>query len=168
MALLSSLPRHRRYHIFFSYEYFHELSEDILCLRITASKSDPCEICINWNVIIIVLFFFLSLSCVWLCNPMNCSPPGSSVHGISQAGTLEWVAISFSRGSSPPRDQPTSPALAGWLLTPEPPGKPQLKTGFILFSCFHKDSEISYRLGLCPKHRKGGLWERTAVVTLRY
>ena len=39
-----------------------------------------------------------SLSCVWLCDPMDCSPSGSSVHGISQARTLKWVAISFSRG----------------------------------------------------------------------
>ena len=38
------------------------------------------------------------------CNPMDCSLPGSSVHGISQARILEWVAISFSRGSSWPRD----------------------------------------------------------------
>ena len=36
--------------------------------------------------------------------PMDCSPPGSSVHGILQARILEWVAISFSRGSSQPRD----------------------------------------------------------------
>ena len=43
-------------------------------------------------------------SCPTLCDPMNCSPPGSSVQGILQAGTLEWVAISFSRGSSQPRD----------------------------------------------------------------
>ena len=35
-----------------------------------------------------------------LCDPMDCSPPGSSVHGIFQARILEWVAISFSRGSS--------------------------------------------------------------------
>ena len=41
---------------------------------------------------------------VWLCNPLDCSPPDSSVHGISQARILEWVAISFSRGSSWPRD----------------------------------------------------------------
>ena len=47
-----------------------------------------------------------SLSCVWLfVTPMDCSPPGSSVHGIFQARVLEWVAISFSRGSSQPRDQ---------------------------------------------------------------
>ena len=43
-------------------------------------------------------------SCLTLCNPMDCSPPGSSVHGIFQARTLEWVAISFSRRSSRPRD----------------------------------------------------------------
>ena len=36
------------------------------------------------------------LSCVWLCDPMDCGPPGSSVHGISQARILEWVAISYS------------------------------------------------------------------------
>ena len=39
------------------------------------------------------------------CDPMDCSPPGSSVHGIYQAGILEWVIISFSRGSSWPRDR---------------------------------------------------------------
>ena len=39
------------------------------------------------------------------CNPMDCSPPGSSVHEILQARILEWVAVSFSRGSSRPRDQ---------------------------------------------------------------
>ena len=43
-------------------------------------------------------------SCPTLCNFMDCSLPGSSVHGISQAGILKWVAISFSRGSSRPRD----------------------------------------------------------------
>ena len=43
-------------------------------------------------------------SCLTLCDPLGCSPPGSSVHGIFQARTLEWVAISFSRGSSWPRN----------------------------------------------------------------
>ena len=43
--------------------------------------------------------------CPTLCNPMNCGPQGSSVHGIFQARILEWVVISYSRGSSPPRDQ---------------------------------------------------------------
>ena len=46
-----------------------------------------------------------SLSRVWLCDPMSCSLPGSSLHRILQARVLEWVAISFSRGSSRRRDQ---------------------------------------------------------------
>ena len=44
-------------------------------------------------------------SCLILCDPVDCSPPGSSVHGIFQARTLEWVAISSSRGSSQPKDE---------------------------------------------------------------
>ena len=44
-------------------------------------------------------------SCPTLCDPMDCSPPGSSVHGIFQARILEWIAIPFSRGSSWPRNQ---------------------------------------------------------------
>ena len=46
-----------------------------------------------------------ALSCLTLCDPMDYSPPGSSVHGILRARILEWVAISFSRGSSRHRDQ---------------------------------------------------------------
>ena len=44
-------------------------------------------------------------SCLTLCNPMGCRPPGSSVPGIFQVRILRWVAISFSRGSSGPRDR---------------------------------------------------------------
>ena len=43
-------------------------------------------------------------SCPTLCNTMDCSPPGSSIHGVFQTRILEWVAISFSRGSSQPKD----------------------------------------------------------------
>ena len=43
--------------------------------------------------------------CLILCDPVDCSPPGSSVYGIFQARILEWVTISYSRGSSWPRDQ---------------------------------------------------------------
>ena len=42
--------------------------------------------------------------CLTLCDSMDCSLPGSSIHGIFQARVLEWVAISFSRGSFRPRD----------------------------------------------------------------
>ena len=52
-------------------------------------------------------------SCLTLCNPMFCSPPSSSVHGVLQARILEWVAISFSRGSSWPRNQTWISCIAG-------------------------------------------------------
>ena len=44
-------------------------------------------------------------SCLTLCDSMDGSPPGSSVHGILQTGIQQWVAMPSSRGSSPPRDQ---------------------------------------------------------------
>ena len=59
-------------------------------------------------------------SCPTLCNPMDCSPPGSSVHGILQARVLEWVAMPFSRGSSWPGDQT-------WISM-----SPQLEEGFFI------------------------------------
>ena len=66
------------------------------------------------------------------CNSMDCSPPGSSVHGIFQARILEWVAISFSRGSSRPRNQTQvswkSPALTGGFFTTKSPGKPPVNS----------------------------------------
>ena len=66
-------------------------------------------------------------SCLTLCNPMDCSLPDSSVHGILQAGILEWVAmLSSKRSSNPGIDLVplTSPALAGGSLPLAPPGKP--------------------------------------------
>ena len=48
-----------------------------------------------------------------LCDPVNCSLPGSCVHGILQARVLDWVAISFSRGSSRPRDGTQVSLIAG-------------------------------------------------------
>ena len=63
-------------------------------------------------------------SCPTLRDPRDCSPPGSSVHGTFQARGLEWVAISFSRGSSWPRDWTMSPASQADPLPAEPPGKP--------------------------------------------
>ena len=66
-------------------------------------------------------------SCPTLCDPMDCSPPGFSVHGILQAGILEWVAIYFASGCSQPRNQPvslSSTALAGVFFTTESLRKP--------------------------------------------
>ena len=65
------------------------------------------------------------LSCAWLCDSMDCSLPGSSVHGVFQARILQWLAVPFSRGSSWPRDQIRVSCIAGRFLLedPEPPGK---------------------------------------------
>ena len=56
-------------------------------------------------------------SCLTLCDPMDCCLPGSSVHGIVQARILEWVAISFSRGSSQPRAWTWVSHIASRLFT---------------------------------------------------
>ena len=55
--------------------------------------------------------------CPNLCDPIDCSPPGSSVHGILQARILEWVAISFCRGSSLPRNWAQVSCIAGRFFT---------------------------------------------------
>ena len=55
--------------------------------------------------------------CLTLCGPMDCSLPGSSAHGIFQARILEWVAVSFSRGSSQTRDQTQVSCIAGRFFT---------------------------------------------------
>ena len=60
-------------------------------------------------------------SCPSLWDPMDCSPPGSSVHGISQTRILEWVAISYSRGSSQPRDWNYVSCIGRRFFTTEPP-----------------------------------------------
>ena len=70
-----------------------------------------------------------SLSRVRLCDPMDCSPPGSSVHGMLQARRLEWVAIPFSRGSSRPRNRPQVSCTAGRFFTTDPPGSPVQEVG---------------------------------------
>ena len=58
----------------------------------------------------------MAKSCPTLCSPMDCSPPGSSVYVIFLARILEWVAISFCRGSSPPRDWTWASCFAGRFL----------------------------------------------------
>ena len=70
---------------------------------------------INWRVCSVVQT---------LCEPMDCISPGSSVHGILQARILEWVAISFSRGSYPPKNQTHVSHTAGGFFTTEPARNP--------------------------------------------
>ena len=63
-------------------------------------------------------------SCPTLCNPIDCSLPGSSAHGFLQAEILEWVAMSSFRESSPPRDRTQISHRAGGFFPAEPVGKP--------------------------------------------
>ena len=68
-----------------------------------------------------------SKSCPTLCSLMDSSSPSFSVHGISQARILEWVAISFSRGPDWIKDiTHTPPALADGFFSTEPPGNPYM------------------------------------------
>ena len=58
-------------------------------------------------------------SCLILYDPVDCSPPGSSVHGVLQARRLEWVALSSFRGSSQPRDRTRISCIVGGFFTSE-------------------------------------------------
>ena len=72
--------------------------------------------CQRQSVFYVCLFVLVAQSC-WLCDSMDCSPPGSSVHGILQPRILEWVAISFFRGSSRPRNWTPVFCIAGRFFT---------------------------------------------------
>ena len=79
------------------------------------SKIEP-GVCVCVCVCVCVRARVCAQSCPILCNPVDCGPPGSSVHGISQARILEWIAISFSRGSSRPKGQTQVSYISRWLL----------------------------------------------------
>ena len=90
------------------------------------------DIFLAFVMIYIALFIgycacMLAQLCLTLCDPLNCGPPSSSVRRIFQVRILEWVVISFFRGSSWLRDwtrAPVSPALAGRFFNTEPLGSP--------------------------------------------
>ena len=95
---------------------------------------------------------------VWLCNPINYSPQGSSVHRILQARILEWVALSFSRVSSLPGIEPESPELQADSLLSEPPGKPNIVN--VCVCEFYKEKGIFHCQTCCigniNKNSSGG------------
>ena len=109
------------------------------CYSLSSSHSPGEIVCVC--VCVCVCAHVLTQSYPTLCSPMNRKLPGSSVHGIFQARLLEWVAISYSRGSSRPKDlTPTSWHLLQAFFTIAPPRKPSstygnLKFEFCLF-CF--------------------------------
>ena len=90
-------------------------------LRIKSSLLHPRQILYHWttgevHIFFLVLWWFNFSFMSDSCGPMDCSPQGSSDHGISQARILEWAAISFSRGSSWPSDRTRVSCVAGGLL----------------------------------------------------
>ena len=89
------------------------------------------------------IFTYESVSCSVVPNslqPMDCSPPGSSVHGIFQARIQEWFAISFSRNLPDPGVKPGSPALQAGSLPTELPGKPLMPGSFQSFPRLQRKS----------------------------
>ena len=86
-------------------------------------------------------------SCPTLRNPMDCSPPGSSVHGILQARILEWVAYPFSGGSSRPRNPARVSCIAGRFFTTEPPHPPsQILAPILDLLDTHSSAQTSKKL----------------------
>ena len=92
--------------------------------------------------------------CLTFCDLMNCIPPGSSVHGISQARISEWVAISFSRGSSWPRDRTCISCTGRWILYHWATWEAQLS---FFFSSLFK-----------PKLSRCGQWESFQIATVSF
>ena len=86
-----------------------------------------------------------------LCDPVDCNPPSSSVHGILQARILEWVTIPSSRGSSWPGMEAGSPTLQADSLPSEPPGK------FLDYFIFNSTLESESRSAVSDSLQPHGL-----------
>ena len=121
---------------FFFFFFFGISSQRIQLAEFNGSANNKSN-----HLSVSMLVCMLSHFChVWY--PMNGSLPGSSVHGIVQARTLEWVAMPSSRGFSQPRDRTCLSCTAGWFFTTEPLGKPQVHSCpyiiafFLLFLLF--------------------------------
>ena len=90
-----------------------------------------------------------ALSCLTLRDPMDCSPPGSSAHGILRARIVVWVEISFSRGSSTPRDQTWVSCIAGRFLTISASRKPICVYIYMMaYRCIYMYKMISLHIHL--------------------
>ena len=97
--------------------------------------------------------------CPTLCNPMDCSLPGSSVHGILWARILKWVALSFSRRSSWPRDRTWISFTAGRFFT-------NWAQGSLILYDPHKLTSLTLRLVFTPRC-KPWLWATSSLNFLR-
>ena len=87
-----------------------------------------------------------------LCDPMDCSPPGSSVHGVFLARIFEWVAISFSRGSSWLRDQTHISCMSRQMLTPELYMRGNMGPWSVQNGPLHHSGSLEFTLVVTEKH----------------
>ena len=135
------VPTNNRYHCLESLDCVlcNQLACSIVILQLITWAVNSGQLCLKKKIIHFVLLKGsfqmtgarglkrlegVSRSVVTLCDPMDCRPPGSSVHGILQARILERVAIPFSRGSSQPRDWTRVSCIAGRFFTIWITGKP--------------------------------------------
>ena len=88
----------------FSFAFLFDSPSDKMSNVMTTYLVNQQQAKIPWPLVIKVIKVLITQQCPTLCDPGYCSPPDSSVHGILQARILEWVPISFSRGSSQSRD----------------------------------------------------------------
>ena len=95
-----------------------EYSQSPVSVNCSLKTSRPCNL-LSSSLGICSYYYcgLVTQSCPTLCDPTNCSPSGSSIHGILQARILEWIAIPFSRGSSWPRDRSQVSCIAGRFFT---------------------------------------------------
>ena len=83
---------------------------------------------------------------VWLWDPVDCSLPGSSVHGISQARILDWVTVSFPGDLPNPGLELTSPELTGGFFTIESPGKPHIHSRHAIYQNYYHCFYLAWML----------------------
>ena len=108
------------------------------------------------------------LVCLTLCHPMDCSPPGSSVHGILQKRILEWVAILSPGDLLKPGIKPMAPTLEADSLPSEPPGKSERGVQMALamsYQCLQcrTSSKNGYHLRVCTRDLLP-LWDQAGLV----
>ena len=101
---------------------------DFLPIQVTTEQSRVPVLYSRFSLVTLCVFVLVTQSCLSLCDPMGCSPPGSPVHGILQARKLEWVAIRFFRDVPDPEMEPRSSALQADSLPLSHQGSPDMYT----------------------------------------
>ena len=89
---------------------------DLLFFLCRYKSWDLGPIVIQYDIVLTCSVYLIAKACPTLLWPLDCSPPGSSAHGIFRARILQWVAISSSRGFSQPRDWTWVSCIGRWIL----------------------------------------------------